>query len=70
MHAKQDQDHRRLEAAALSLCVTAAMLAGCKATDAPGLSAASLEIYGAGTAHAAETHLLRLAWPRMLLDSR
>jgi hypothetical protein len=71
MQARSNFKDRPVGTAALSLCVAAAMLSGCKpvASDA-ALSLDGYEAYGAGTIGAYEMRLSRLVWPRALLESR
>lgn len=60
-----------LEAAALSLCVAAAMLAGCNPIERE--AARSVEAYqndGAAAVESYQVQLTRLSWPRTLLESR
>jgi hypothetical protein len=70
MQTRSDLNRRPLEAATLSLCVAAAMLAGCNPATDSGLSVENYETYGAGAIGAYEMQLSRLAWPRMLLELR
>lgn len=70
MQVWSELNRRPLEAATLSVCVAAAMLAGCNPVTDPGLSVQSYETYRAGAIGAYEMELSRLTWPRMLLEAR
>jgi hypothetical protein len=70
MQVWSELNRRPLEAATLSLCVAAAMLAGCNPVTDSGRSVENYETYGAGTIGAYEMELSRFTWPRMLLEAR
>jgi hypothetical protein len=58
------------EAAALSLCVAAAMLAGCNPAAADASHTVEAYQNGAAAIEASQVRLSRLAWPRFLIESR
>lgn len=59
-----------LEAAALSLCVAAAMLAGCNPIANAARSVEADQDNGAAAIEAYRVRLSQLTWPRILLESR